>query len=91
MGQGPSRGPVPRPESRRLAEERLGRSGDSALRRLRCEVREGELRLIGSVPSHDLKQVALAVVSGIEGLRAIGDGIVVVLGTTGRGAVERAT
>jgi len=67
--EGRSRTPdsAPRPEARRLAEARLEGSGYSALRRLRCECREGVLRLSGSVPSYYLKQVALAAVAGVEG------------------------
>lgn len=47
---------------------RLRRSGYSAVRELACEARDGWLVLRGTLPSHYLKQVALAAVVGIDGL-----------------------
>jgi hypothetical protein len=49
----------------------LERRGYSALRRVRCDLRDGVPRLRGHLPSHYLKLIALAVVAEVEGVRAI--------------------
>lgn len=63
--------PIPPTDATRLARGRLERSGYSILSRVRCECHDGVLRLSGSLPSHYLKQVALARVAGVEGVRTI--------------------
>jgi hypothetical protein len=61
----------PRPESlvslREQVEFRLRQSRYAPLRRVRCDDRGGALRLFGRLPSHYLKQVALATVSQVTG------------------------
>jgi osmotically-inducible protein OsmY len=76
----------------RAAREGLGRAGYLALRDVTCEVAGGEARLGGRVPSHYLKQVAQAVVAGLEGVRAVRNQVEVVPrswhATKGRAAAE---
>jgi len=68
----PSHRPAaPRTETLSQVECRLERSGYSALRRVRCDFRDGVLRLRGHLPSHYLKQVAMARAAEVEGVRAI--------------------
>lgn len=69
---------TPPTNATRLAQGRLERSGYSILSQVRCECHGGVLRLSGSLPSHYLKQVALARVAGVEGVRAIVNEIEVV-------------
>lgn len=70
--QTPSHPPAaPRSETLSQVEIRLERSGYSALRRVRCEFLDGLLRLRGDVPSHYLKQIALARAAEVEGVQAI--------------------
>lgn len=60
------------------AEVRLRRSAYLALRDVSCILLEGSiLRLRGRLPSHYLKQVAQALVAGIEGVRQVDNQIVV--------------
>jgi osmotically-inducible protein OsmY len=61
-----------------LAQDRLERSGYSILSRVRCECYDGVLRLSGLLPSHYLKQVAMARAAEVEGVRAIVNEIEVV-------------
>ena len=53
------------------AVDRLRSSSYYALRDIRCEYREGVLTLLGRLPSHYLKQVALKVVAEVEGVTEI--------------------
>jgi osmotically-inducible protein OsmY len=70
--QDPSHPPAaPRTETLSHVEGRLERSGYSALRRVRCDFRDGVLRLRGQLPSHYLKQIAMARAAEVEGVRAI--------------------
>jgi osmotically-inducible protein OsmY len=69
---------APRPEALSQVEGRLEQSGYSALRRVRCDFRDGVLRLRGHVPSHYLKQVAMARAAEVEGVRVIVNEIEVV-------------
>lgn len=62
---------IPPTDAALLAQDRLRRSGYSALNRVRCEYHNGVLRLSGSLPSHYLKQVALAMIAGVEGVGEI--------------------
>ena len=62
---------APRTETLSPFEGCLERSGYSALRRVRCEFRDGVLRLRGRLPSHYLKQIAMAAVAEAEGVRTI--------------------
>jgi osmotically-inducible protein OsmY len=64
-----------RPETGELAESRLRRSAYLALQQLSCEFRAGVLTLRGRLPSYYLKQVALAVVTPVEGVERIDDQI----------------
>ena len=72
------RSAAPRPETLSQVEGRLERSGYSALRRVRCDFRDGVLRLRGHLPSHYLKQVAMARAAEVEGVRVIVNEIEVV-------------
>lgn len=54
------------------ALHRLRRAGYLALWDISCDLHEDRLRLHGRLPSHYLKQVAQAVVAGVEGV----DGVV---------------
>jgi hypothetical protein len=75
----PSHRPAaPQTETLSQVEGRLERSGYLALRRVRCDFRDGVLRLWGHVPSQYLKQVAMARVAEVEGVRAIVNEIEVV-------------
>src|SRR4051794_37519916 len=80
-------GPTPPSAIRREAEARLRRRGYSALREIRCDVRPGELRLVGRLPSQYLKQVALAAVADVEGFHRIVNQIEVVT-IAGRGDLD---
>jgi hypothetical protein len=66
------------PETVELAESRLRRSAYLALQHLSCEFRAGVLTLRGRLPSYYLKQVALAVVTTVEGVQRIDDQVEVV-------------
>jgi osmotically-inducible protein OsmY len=61
-----------------LAYSRFERTGYAVLRRVRCEVRDGLLRLSGCLPSHYLKQVAQEAVAAVEGVSAVVNDIEVV-------------
>jgi osmotically-inducible protein OsmY len=50
---------------------RLRQSGYSALRDISCDIRGEHARLLGRLPSHYLKQVAQAIVAGIDGVRSV--------------------
>jgi hypothetical protein len=63
------------PGTAELAENKLRRSAYLALQHLSCEFCAGELTLRGRLPSYYLKQVALAVVATVEGVRRIDDQI----------------
>jgi hypothetical protein len=63
------------PETSEEAESRLRRSGYLAMRHLSCAFRAGVLTLRGRLPSYYLKQVALAVVTTVEGVERIDDQI----------------
>ncbi len=69
---------TPSTNATRLAQGRLERSGYSILTRVPCECHGGVPRLRGSLPTHYLKQVAMARVAGVEGVRAIVNEIEVV-------------
>lgn len=75
----------------RGAQGRLERSPHSALRRVRCEVREGVLWLGGYLPSSFLKQMAQAEVSGLAGVRTIVNEITVLTPRGGEAAVRFAS
>lgn len=62
---------TPPTNAARVAHDRLRRSGYSILNRIHCEYHDGVLRLSGSLPSHYLKQVALAMIDGVEGIGEI--------------------
>lgn len=65
---------TPLPAGHRIrieAEKRLARSSYSALRDVRCESDQGELRLRGRPASHFVKQVAQAIVAGIDGVHRV--------------------
>lgn len=59
----------------RLTQVCLEQSGYSALRRVCCDFQNGILRLTGCLPSYHLKQIALTLVAGVEGVREIQDEI----------------
>jgi hypothetical protein len=61
-----------------LVESKLRSSAYLSLQHLSCEFRAGVLTLRGRLPSYYLKQVALAVVSMVEGVQHIDDQIEVV-------------
>ena len=63
---------------RQAAECRLLSSGYIALSDVRCDFDEGVLRLHGLVSTYHLKQVALALVADIEGVRVVRNQIEVV-------------
>jgi hypothetical protein len=63
----------PRPETAELAESRPRRSAYLALHQLSCDFRAGVLTLRGRLPSYYLKQVALAVVTTVEGVQCLDD------------------
>lgn len=54
-----------------IAELYLRRQPYLALRKISCDVREGILRLRGSVPEYHLKQLAESTVCQLPGYRAI--------------------
>jgi hypothetical protein len=60
-------------EPRELAESRLRSSAYSDLRRLSCAYHAGVLTVHGHLPSYYLKQVALAVIATVDGVRQIDD------------------
>jgi osmotically-inducible protein OsmY len=68
------------PTASDLAERRLHRHSHLALRRVRCEVKNGLLVLHGCLPSYYLKQVAQSLVCGLEGIRGVENRIEVVAG-----------
>jgi hypothetical protein len=71
-------GPADRfPDAGELAEGNLRRSGYLALWQLSCEFHTGVLTLRGRLPSYHLKQVALAAVATVEGVRRIDDQVLV--------------
>ncbi len=70
------------------AQNLLERSGYSVLRQVRCEFRDGALRLRGVLPSQNLKQFAQEVVSEVHGVREIHNEIEV-LTPIGGEAAER--
>jgi hypothetical protein len=55
----------------RAARERLGGAGYMVLRDIACEIAGDEARLSGRLPSHYLKQVAQAVVAGLDGVQTV--------------------
>jgi len=58
----------------RIAESALDRLRSTsyfALRDVRCEYREGELTLLGRLPTHYLKQIAQKVVADLEGVTRV--------------------
>ena len=63
------------------AEGRLRSSSYQALKQIDCGYREGVLTLRGRVSSYYHKQLALALVCGIDGVQRIDDRIEVVSGT----------
>jgi hypothetical protein len=73
VGNGTFDTPTRCPETGELAECRLRRSGYLALQHLSCDFRGGVLTLRGRLPSYYLKQVALAAVATVEGVRRIDD------------------
>ncbi len=91
--QVPQPGPQPHPlhlaaQAETLAdvEHRLKQSGYLALRRIHCEFRDGVLRMRGQLPSHYLKQVAVAVADEVNDVRAIVNEISVVNPARGNAA-----
>lgn len=85
----PSSPSIPLPDPGLLVRCRLERSACSALRRVCCEYREGVLRLRGCLPSHHLKQVALATVVEVEGIRKVVNEIEVVSPPANSEAAQR--
>ena len=61
-----------------VAENRLCRHHYLALRHVSCAYRDGVLTLRGCLPTYYLKQIAQAVVAGIEGVERIKNEIVIV-------------
>jgi CheY-like chemotaxis protein len=61
-----------------VAENRLRRHHYMALRHVSCAYRDGVLTLHGCLPTYYLKQIAQAVVAGIEGVERIQNEIVIV-------------
>lgn len=59
------------PHAVALAQRRLERTGYAVLRQLRCEFRDGHLRLSGCVPSQYLKQVVLTAIADVEGAETV--------------------
>jgi len=51
--------------------ERLRRSNYGALRDISCSTSDGEVCLMGFLPSYYLKQVAQEIASGVEGVRHV--------------------
>lgn len=72
------------------AEKRLALSSYSTLRDVRCEFDQGELRLRGRLASHFVKQVAQAIVTGIDGVQRV-DNLIEVVSTESRTAHEPIT
>lgn len=66
------------------AADRLRRSGYLALRDVSCDVRGEHARLLGRVPSQYLKQVAQAIVAGIDGVQGVTNLIEVTAPRVGR-------
>ncbi len=60
------------------AESRLRNQCHRALKNIRCECADGVLTLRGCLPTHYLKQIALAVVAGTEGIERIDNRIEVI-------------
>jgi osmotically-inducible protein OsmY len=59
------------PHAADAAESRLHGSAYLALRNVTCECHGGVLTLRGRLPSYHLKQVAQALVAGMEGVRRV--------------------
>jgi len=72
-----------------LAQSRLEPTGYATLRRVRCEFRDGLLRLSGCLPSQYLKQVAQAAVADVEGIVTVANEIEVVTRPANCEAPER--
>jgi hypothetical protein len=84
-----SSGPVPLRESLvDDAETRLRAPPYPLLTTIRCEENEGVLRLTGTLPSYHLLQLALAAVSGIDGLNGIDNRVVVIPSGPRRDAID---
>jgi len=66
------------------AQERLLASPYLALRSIGCSGRDGVLTLRGCLPSHHQKQLALAIVAGVEGVREVVNQIRVATGDARR-------
>ena len=64
--------------SRDAARRRLEESAYSQLRHIHCHVRYGVLRLLGTVTSYHLRQVAQATVRGMAGIESIDNQLEVV-------------
>ena len=60
------------------AEQKLGASPHRLRRSVSCRFADGVLRLDGMVPSFYLKQVAQALMQGIDGVRRVENALVVV-------------
>ncbi len=80
------RHPAARSETLADIERRLKQSGYLALRRIRCEFRDGVLRLRGQLPSHYLKQVAAALAAEVKGVQAVANELKVVRPARGEAA-----
>jgi BON domain len=61
-----------------VVEARFHQSAYLELRRVRCDVQNGVLFLAGHVSSYYLRQLAQAAVLGLEGIRAINNGLEVI-------------
>jgi hypothetical protein len=73
--------------ARDAAMRRLERSSYLQLRHIRCHVRHGVLRLLGSVSSYYLRQIAQVTVQGLPGIDAI-DNQLEVAGGKARGGED---
>ncbi len=71
------------------AQSRLTWDGEPILRRVRCEPLNGSLRLSGYLPSHELRETAVRIVSEVEGIPPILDEIEVVPPRARSEAAER--
>lgn len=60
------------------AEQKLGASPHSLHRSVSCRYSNGVLRLDGRVPSFYLKQLAQALLQGVDGVRRVDNALVVV-------------
>ena len=68
-----------------IAELCLRRNAYLSLEDVRCDCRNGVLRLWGHVPTYYLKQIAQETVAEVAGVRAIENDIDVLPATSGRG------